>query len=336
MSKDLTEKEKERFKAFKLHEQGYSRSQIAHRMGRPVKWVKRLIRRFSELGHFGDRAREGRPKKMTSADHHRLVKMTKGRRRRSTRKVAKLYKTTEGQRLGRETVRKVFKSEGLFPHKPRRLPKLTEEGKKKRVQFCRKYRRADFHKWVFYDEKECLLYHRPNPKNEIIWNEKGKAFEHEEVKHPPKFAFGTATTARGVTRLAPYTGTLDSTKYQNLLPGIFEDVNKMYPEKDWVWVQDSARPHVSKSSQEFLSEHVPQFIPPEDWPANSPDMNIEENVYGFLQDKIDEVNPETKKELELLVRRLWRKISPEECQKFVSTLPQRMKKIIETDGEYCY
>ena len=46
-----------------------------------------------------------------------------------------------------------------------------------------------------------------------------------------------------------------------------------------------------------------------------------------------------KKDLESLKRIIkaeFKKVTPEKCQKFISALPSRLEKIIESRGEYCY
>ena len=76
-----------------------------------------------------------------------------------------------------------------------------------------------------------------------------------------------------------------------MIKKVLSDIRKLYPEEDWFLVQDSARPHASKASQAFLSKIVPSFITPSEWPANSPDINAIENIFGDQQDKVYEKIP---------------------------------------------
>ena len=142
MSQLLSE-ERLRFRAHKLLAEGKSVQLVAHNLKKDAKWVKRNEKRFEELGTFKDRPRTGQPKKMTEGDRKRLVKRVKGKERKSTRKVSKAFKTKGRKNVGRETIRVVLKKSGLFPHKKRKTPFLTDEQKKKRVSFARKYRRHD-------------------------------------------------------------------------------------------------------------------------------------------------------------------------------------------------
>jgi len=115
---------------------------------------------------------------------------------------------------------------------------------------------------------------------------------------------------------------------------VLPDIKKMYPEGDWFLVQDSARPHSSKSSQAFLAKKVPNWIHPREWPANSPDISSIENIFGDQQEKVYEKDPQTLEALKKIVKTEWKKLTPEICKKFVSAVPKRLLKIIETGGEY--
>ena len=50
-------------------------------------------------------------------------------------------------------------------------------------------------------------------------------------------------------------------------------VRRLYPENDWIFVQDSAPSHRSTSTQEFLGNETPTFVPCDAWPPHSPDLN---------------------------------------------------------------
>jgi transposase len=334
MSGDLSAIQQLRFKAVKLHGEHYAEKEIARKCKMDVPWVRKALRRFNELGHFGNRPGQGRKEKLTDSDRTRLVKKVKGKQRQSTRKTANTFKTKKGQSLSPETIRVALKSSGLYPHKKQKTPRLTEKQKQKRVEFAKKNHRRDWDHAVFWDEKEFELFGPPNKKNDVIWDEHCAQYTQGEVAHPAKYKIGAAISSRGATRLVPYEGTIDSTKYQKMIAEVLPDIKKMYPDNDWCLVQDSARPHASKASQAWLAKKVPSIIPPKEWAANSPDISAVENVFGDQQEKVYEKGPKTLAELKRIVNSEWKKLTPEKCKKFVSAVPPRLQKIIETGGEY--
>jgi len=329
MQTQLTDKEKERFKCFKSH------NEAARILKRPPLWVARTMKRINELGDFEDRSRAGAPHKVTNRDHQRLVNTVKGKHGKSTRKVSKTFKLKSGKKISRETVRREIKDvAGLYPHRQQKEPLLTPAQKVKRVEYAKKYYRDTFDDVAFYDEKDFNLHAPPNRKNDIIWDDRGVQYGRGEVAHPPKYRVAGAVTARGATRLVCYTGNLDSSEYQKIIKDIISDVDELYPELKWRWFQDSARPHVSQETTKFLKANVPAFFPPTEKPANSPDANIMENFYGTLQDIVSEKNPQSVHALKRLVNSEWKKITPEMCSSYISDLPRRLKEIIATKGEY--
>ena len=48
---------------------------------------------------------------------------------------------------------------------------------------------------------------------------------------------------------------------------------------DELFQQDGARAHTSTATITLLDKNIGQYIPPEDWPPNSPDLSPVENVW---------------------------------------------------------
>jgi len=46
--------------------------------------------------------------------------------------------------------------------------------------------------------------------------------------------------------------------------------------------QDGARAHASRATITRLDKNTGQYIPPEDWPPNSPDLSPIENVWSIV------------------------------------------------------
>lgn len=141
MSALPTERERERFEAHKLLHEGKTVKEVARRLKKTPRWVERQEERFEELGTFKDRPRSGQPPKFTETDRSRLIRNVKGKERRSTRKMAKQFQTTAHVHVGREKIRLELKGAGLYPHRKRKVPRLTDAQKLRRVTFAKKYRR---------------------------------------------------------------------------------------------------------------------------------------------------------------------------------------------------
>lgn len=78
-------------------------------------------------------------------------------------------------------------------------------------------------------------------------------------------------------------GTLDGKKYLELLKkDIIPNIRTHFSDH-FIYMHDNARPHTSKIVKRFLeSDHVKVL----DWPSHSPDMNLIENIWKLMKDKV--------------------------------------------------
>ena len=105
---------------------------------------------------------------------------------------------------------------------------------------------------------------------------------------------------------------------------------------------DNAPSHVSKKTQEFLSTIGVEYIPfggknggiYGGYPANSPDLNPIENIFGILQEKVNSKQPKNVDELIDTVANEWNEIDMNHIRKTIRSLPKRMRWIMKNNGDY--
>jgi hypothetical protein len=69
---------------------------------------------------------------------------------------------------------------------------------------------------------------------------------------------------------------------QHLLPAIRYIAGDFY-----VFQQDSAPAHRARETVEYLRAETPEFISPDLWPPNSPDLNpVDYRIWGFVQERV--------------------------------------------------
>lgn len=107
--------------------------------------------------------------------------------------------------------------------------------------------------------------------------------------------------------------------------GIENDLNSIYPDHSYIFMQDGAPAHTSFSTILFL---IKRFNLLKMWPANSPDLNPIENLWGSYQK-----NSNTKSEFIEKVKFIWENFPQNSINNLISTFIGRLRKVIEENGQ---
>ena len=122
---------------------------------------------------------------------------------------------------------------------------------------------------------------------------------------------------------------MNSQKYQGTLEIAWPSLQELYP-GGFVLQQDGATCHTSRSSREwFASNHWTVS----DWPANSPDLNPIENVWGIMKKALEKKKTKNLNELERIIQDVWDEITLPYLVNLVGSMPHRITKCIDLSGE---
>ncbi|KAK3569628.1 hypothetical protein QTP86_002584 [Hemibagrus guttatus] len=67
-------------------------------------------------------------------------------------------------------------------------------------------------------------------------------------------------------------------------------------------------------------------------PANSPDLNPIENLWGIVKRKMRNKRPKNADELKATVKETWASIPPQQCHKLITSIPRRIEAVIKAKG----
>ena len=76
--------------------------------------------------------------------------------------------------------------------------------------------------------------------------------------------------------------------YRNtiLLNMLMLDIRSVFGDY-YVFQQDGSPAHRARDTVTMLQTETPEFIPPEMWPPNSPDLNpVDYSIWGMLQERV--------------------------------------------------
>ena len=108
----------------------------------------------------------------------------------------------------------------------------------------------------------------------------------------------------------------------------------MCPDKmRYYFQQDNDPKHKSKLDMEWLLYRVPhQLHSPPDLNPQSPDLNSIEHVWEWLEKRIRSHNITSKDSLKQAIITEWNKITPQELEKFVLSMKNRLQAVIDAKG----
>lgn len=318
---------------------------------RKCRWLgKDAIQRWAQRGRAGwecadDEEREGRPRKLDKRDQRKLRLLLQNQRHATPAKVAAKLECAP------MTVHREAKRLGLVPVKVTHRCRQSEAQRLYRIEWGeeRKALGLDYwRKWVFSDEKWFYLVCKRS--GEYVWVSKDD-LQNEiryvpKDKHPTKVMVWAGISYEGRTSLHvfPSDAKVDSVEYQYcmseaLIPAI-TDTDYLFPggvPAQWIYMQDGAGPHRSKSTLLWLEKHLPEGCSLNDdnkWPAGSPDLNPIENLWNFFQNRVAEKDPKTIAEFkEILVDCWWKDISQEYIQRLYHSMPRRIAEMLGVDGK---
>ncbi len=92
--------------------------------------------------------------------------------------------------------------------------------------------------------------------------------------------------------------------YQYILEHfMLPSADQLFKDADYIFQQDLAPAHTAKSTKSWLNDHGVGVL---DWPANSPDLNPIENLWGIVKrkarDQKQEMRPKNTDELKAIVK----------------------------------
>ncbi len=145
------------------------------------------------------------------------------------------------------------------------------------------------------------------------------------MKFPQSVMIWAAMSSAGVGPLCFLKSTVNAAIYQELLLS----ADKLYGDADFIFQQDLAHAHTAKGTKSWFSDHGVTVL---DWPANPPDLNPIENLWGIVKRKMRDTRLNNADELKATVKETWASIPPQQCHKLITSMPRRFEAVIKAKG----
>ena len=226
---------------------------------------------------------------------------------------------------------------------PKSVPFIRETNKLKRLEFCLKLlqNEDDFDNVIFTDESSVQM--GPNKRiiiAKVVRDESGKIIHRdaptfEKVKHPLKVHVWGGISRHGATQLHIFNGNMDAKYYTDsiLKSTLLPAIRHLYPPPltHRLW-QDNDPKHTSLMAKSFFLQHNINWFKT---PAESPDLNVIENVWAAMKRYVGKEAPRTQDELVASLLRFWKcHLTVAQCRRYVDHIHKVIPKVIEANGGF--
>lgn len=307
-----------------LSKQGYSNSRISEILNVSLKFVKTWKKRQN----FTRKSGSGRKSKLTSEVLRKIKLSLTSKKNNSTRKTAKKIC------LSQSTIVNARKKLKLKAYHVGKTTVMSEEIKKKRLEFAIKNKNRKWSTILFCDETSIELQPCINSKNNIQYaTSRNQVKPFQTFKHPMKVHVSAGISWYGKTDVHIFTDNLNADLYVQILQNtIIPCANDIFGDLKWTLLQDNDPKHKSKKVVDFLQSQNIDFIKSNEWPSYSPDLNAIENIWSILKQNIAKRNPKTKASLIKFIKEEWCKIDDEIIKRTINTMKNRMELVIKENG----
>jgi len=317
---------------------GHSIHSIASTTGISTATISRL--RSKERSDL-QKSSGGRPTKLSSANICHAIHLISTQKAETAVEVTKCLSNIINQPLHPSTTRRYMKKAGMKAVVKSKHPLLSAKHRKARLDFA--YAHKD---WTLDDWKEVIwsdetkINQLGSDGHKWAWKKSGEGLSDRLVQGTVKFGGGSVMvwgcmTWEGVGDAAKIDGRMDGDLYLQILKDELQNSIRFYGlnPSDIIFQQDNDPKHTCKKVKEWLD--VQEFRTMV-WPAQSPDLNPIEHLWGHLKRRLAgyEQPPKGIQELWRRIEEEWGKIPAEVCQGLIESMPRRIEAVLKAKGGY--
>ena len=310
-----------------LHFDAQMESQkIAKIINRPLSTIYRWV----SLTKSGEDIRiikegRGRPRIITEETESKIIQMVKENPEGASRGKLAARVGISQKSIGRVLARKGYKYLGL-----KSAVDHTEDEKMIRVDFCKKMLSDEgklVYRTFFSDEMGIELNQTHKTR---AWQLPTEKISKKVAADNVKLDCWGAISAQGATSLEIYKKGMKGDRYRRIIERHKAEMEQLYPDGDFCFVQDNHPTH-RMNEDWIIKEQKLELIK---LPKRSPDLNIIENLWLALKERVAGDAPTSENELKASLANNWEILTrPERLQSFFEGLYWRYVRCVAKEGQ---
>ena len=281
----------------------------------------------------------GRPSKLSSAAERRIISQINSGRLDNASQAADFINPTLENPVSSQTIRNHLRKADYKSVTKAKKPLLTAAHRKKRLDVALQYKEWTVEDWkrVIWSD-ETKINRIGSDGHQYSWKKRGEGLSDRTTNPTVKFGGGNVMVWgcmgwNGVGKLVEVEGKMDSKQYVEILDENLDQCMDILglSKEDMMFQQDNDPKHTSKLAKNWFKEHQIYTM---EWPAQSPDINPIEHLWGTLKSKLHTYEEHPKGVWGLWERLCaeWNNIDKKECQTLIESMPRRLEAVVKAKG----
>jgi len=301
--------------------------------------VKRMMKREKEGRSLQWGVSSGRHRRLSPREERILVRKIVADPFLPATSLAQQLSTQLQKKVSVDTVRRTLGRNGFKARKPAKKPFMGKKHRQDRLSFAKKYADQPSDFWedvIFSDETPFQVF--PTRSGQWTWRRPNERFQPNQLIPTVKHGGGSlqvwgCMSGRGIGFMCKLPEGLDAKLYLDILNDELQQTRKLYfrDEEKVLFQHDGASPHTARVVRRWFEENEVDTIA---WPAQSPDLNPIENLWGDLKRRIMRKDKDisSKERLWEAIQEEWEATDVSFLKSLVRSMPNRLKRVIKEKG----